>query len=410
MNINSGDTAWMLISTALVFLMTPALAYFYGGLVRRKNVVNTLFCVYLLIGIITVEWVLFGYSMVFGEDIGGIIGGTNFLGLSNVGMTPNADYAATIPHMLFMAFQLMFAIITPGLIVGSIVGRMKFSSFVIFTSIWSILVYNPIAHWVWGVGGWIRELGALDFAGGNVVHISSGIAGLVACIILGKRKGLGSSSMLPHNIPYIMIGSGLLWFGWLGFNGGSSLGANGIGALAFVNTVIAPAAAMLSWCLIEYILRRKVTLVGAATGALAGLVAITPGAGFVTSLSALIIGFLVSPVCYFAIAYLKEKFGYDDALDAFGCHGVGGIFGGIVTGLFATKSVNEAGANGLFYGNPELLLKQLIAIVVTIIFSGVVTAIILLVMKKVKGIRVDEEIELTGLDIELHGEDGFGNM
>lgn len=410
MNINSGDTAWMLISTALVFLMTPALAYFYGGLVRRKNVVNTLFCVYLLIGIITVEWVLFGYSMVFGEDIGGIIGGTNFLGLSNVGMTPNADYAATIPHMLFMAFQLMFAIITPGLIVGSIVERMKFSSFVIFTSIWSILVYNPIAHWVWGVGGWIRELGALDFAGGNVVHISSGIAGLVACIILGKRKGLGSSSMLPHNIPYIMIGSGLLWFGWLGFNGGSSLGANGIGALAFVNTVIAPAAAMLSWCLIEYILRRKVTLVGAATGALAGLVAITPGAGFVTSLSALIIGFLVSPVCYFAIAYLKEKFGYDDALDAFGCHGVGGIFGGIVTGLFATKSVNEAGANGLFYGNPELLLKQLIAIVVTIIFSGVVTAIILLVMKKVKGIRVDEEIELTGLDIELHGEDGFGNM
>lgn len=410
MNINSGDTAWMLISTALVLLMTPALAYFYGGLVRKKNVVNTLLCVFILLGIVTVEWVLFGYSMVFGKDIGGIIGGGDFIGLANVGIEPNAEYAATIPHLLFMAFQLMFAIITPGLIVGSIVERMKFSSFVIFTSLWTVLVYNPIAHWVWGVGGWIRELGALDFAGGNVVHISSGVAGLIACIILGKRKGHGSSSMLPHNIPYIMIGSGLLWFGWLGFNGGSSLAANGVGTMAFVNTVIAPATAMLSWCILEYCLRKKVTLVGAATGALAGLVAITPGAGFVTNMSALIIGLLVSPVCYFAIAFLKEKFGYDDALDAFGCHGVGGIFGGIVTGLFASKAVNEAGANGLFYGNPELLLKQIISIVVTIAFSAIMTAVILIIIKKVKGLRVDEETELTGLDVEIHGEDGFGNM
>lgn len=410
MNINSGDTAWLLISTALVLLMTPALAYFYGGLVRKKNVVNTLLCVFILLGIVTIEWIIFGYTMVFGKDIGGIIGGLDFFGLKNVGVTPNGDYSTTIPHILFMAFQLMFAIITPGLIVGSIVERMKFSSFIIFITIWSIIVYNPIAHWVWGVGGWIRELGAIDFAGGNVVHISSGVAGLVACIILGKRKGHGSSSMLPHNIPYIMIGSGLLWFGWLGFNGGSSLGANGIGAIALVNTVISPAAAMLSWSIIEYKLRKKVTLVGAATGALAGLVAITPGAGFVPPLSALVIGILVSPVCYFAIAIIKEKLGYDDALDAFGCHGVGGIFGGLVTGLFASKSINEAGENGLFYGNPELLLNQFISIVITIIFSAVVTAIILLVIKKVNGLRVDEETELTGLDIEIHGEDGFGNM
>lgn len=410
MNINNGDVAWMLISTALVLLMTPALGYFYGGLVRKKNVVNTLLCVYILLGIITVEWVIFGYSMVFGKDINGIIGGMDFFGLRNVGVAPNADYAATIPHILFMAFQLMFAIITPGLIVGSIVERMKFSSFIIFTTLWSILVYNPIAHWVWGVGGWIRELGALDFAGGNVVHISSGVAGLVACIILGKRKGYGSSSMLPHNIPYVMIGSGLLWFGWLGFNGGSSLAANGIGTVAFVNTVISPATAMLSWCVLEYIMRKKVTLVGAATGALAGLVAITPGAGFVTALSALVIGILVSPICYFAIAFIKQKFGYDDALDAFGCHGVGGIFGGIITGIFASKKVNDAGADGLFYGNPELLLKQLIAIVVTIAFSVIMTTIILFVIKKINGLRVDEETEVSGLDVEVHGEDAFGNM
>lgn len=410
MSINNGDVAWMLISTALVLLMTPALGYFYGGLVRKKNVVNTLLCVYILLGIVTVEWVIFGYSMVFGNDINGIIGGMDFFGLSNVGIDPNADYAATIPHMLFMAFQLMFAIITPGLIAGSIVERMKFSSFIIFVTLWSILVYNPIAHWMWGVGGWIRDLGALDFAGGNVVHISSGIAGLVACIILGKRKGYGSSSMLPHNIPYVMIGSGLLWFGWLGFNGGSSLSANGIGTIAFVNTVIAPASAMLSWCVLEYIMRKKVTLVGAATGALTGLVAITPGAGFVTTLSALVIGILVSPVCYFAIAFIKQKIGYDDALDAFGCHGVGGIFGGIVTGIFASKTVNDAGADGLFYGNPELLFKQLIAIVATIAFSAIMTAIILFVIKKINGLRVEEETELAGLDVEIHGEDAFGNM
>lgn len=410
MNINTGDTAWLLISTALVLLMTPALAYFYGGLVRRKNVVNTLLSVYILMGIITVEWVLFGYSMVFGNDIGGIIGGTNFLGLVNVGISANADYAATIPHILFMAFQLMFAIITPGLIVGSLVERMKFSSFIIFVILWTILVYNPVAHWVWGVGGWIRQLGALDFAGGNVVHITSGIAGLVTCIILGKRKGYRSSSMLPHNIPYIMIGSGLLWFGWLGFNGGSALGANGVATIAFVNTIVAPAASMLSWIFIEYYFRRRVTLVGAATGTLAGLVAITPGAGYVTVLSSMIIGLLVSPICYLAIAYIKEKFGYDDALDAFGCHGVGGIFGGIATGFFATKSVNEAGANGLFYGNPHLLLSQLIAVVVTIVFSAVVTAVILLIIKKTVGLRVDQETEMTGLDREIHGEDAFGSI
>ncbi|MGL4773117.1 MAG: ammonium transporter [Clostridium sp.] len=410
MTINTGDTAWILISTALVFLMTPGLAYFYGGLVRRKNVVNTLLSIYVLAGIVTIEWILFGYSMVFGNDIGGVIGGTNFLGLSNVGIEPNAEYAATIPHILFMAFQLMFAIITPGLIVGSIVERMKFSSFIIFIIAWTILVYNPIAHWVWGVGGWIRELGALDFAGGNVVHISSGIAGLIACIILGKRKGYKKNPMLPHNVPYIMIGLGLLWFGWLGFNGGSALGANGVGTIAFVNTMVSAAVAMISWIIVEYIFRKKVSLIGSATGALAGLVAITPGAGYVTVLAALLIGLLVSPICFISIFYIKKKFGYDDSLDAFGCHGIGGIFGGLATGLFATVKVNELGANGLFYGNPELLLNQVISIIATILFSATVTAIILLVIKKTIGIRVHEEAEINGLDIEVHGEEAFGEM
>ncbi|MGL5151935.1 MAG: ammonium transporter [Clostridium sp.] len=407
MTINISDTLWVLISTALVFLMITGLAYFYGGLVRKKNIINTMMCIYILIGIITIEWIVIGYSMVFGKDLFGLIGGGNFIGLMNIGFEPNADYAATIPHILFVIFQLMFAIITPALIVGSIVERMKFSSFIVFAIAWSLLVYNPIAHWVWGVGGWIKEMGALDFAGGNVVHISSGIAGLAACIVLGKRKGYPKAKTAPNNIQYTIMGAGLLWFGWLGFNGGSALAMNEIAILAVVNTIVAAASAMSLWAIIEYRFKGKITIVGLMTGALVGLVAITPSAGYVTVIASVIIGALASPICYISIFYIKSKLGYDDSLDAFGCHGIGGIFGGLATGIFATTKVNELGANGLLYGNPELLIKQGISILATVGFSFVITVIILLVIRRLIGIRVDEKIEEVGLDTTFHDEEGM---
>jgi len=405
--IDTGDTAFNMISAALVFLMTPALAFFYGGMVRKNNVLNTLMNSFVMVGLISIQWVLIGYTLAFGSDKGGIIGGLDFLGFIGVGGTPNPDYAATIPHAGFAMYQMMFAIITPALITGAFAERMRFSAFLIFTTLWATLVYDPLAHWVWGVGGWIRELGALDFAGGTVVHISSGIAGLVAAIVLGKRKGYRTTPMIPHNIPFVLLGAAVLWFGWFGFNAGSALGANGLAVSAFIVTNTAAAAALLSWIIIEWLHHGKPTLLGAATGCVVGLVAITPAAGFVSPLSAIIIGLLVSPLSYFAISVLKPKFGYDDSLDVFGCHGIGGIFGALATGVFASTEINPAGADGLLHGNPGLLGIQALSVVATIVFSGLLTFIILKAISLFVKLRVSESDEDEGLDVSQHGEDAY---
>lgn len=408
--IDTGDTTFIIMSTAFVFLMTPGLAFFYGGMVRQKNVLNTMMTSFVAIALISLQWILFGYSFAFGPDQAGVIGSFDWVGLSNVTTAVNADYAATIPHQLFMMYQMMFAIITVALISGAFAERMKFGVVVAFTLLWSTLVYDPLAHWVWGVGGWLRVMGALDFAGGNVVHISSGVAGLVVALVIGKRKGYGHASMLPHNIPFVLLGAAVLWFGWFGFNAGSALGSSELAINAFVTTNTAAAAATLSWILLEWLRHGKPTIIGAATGAVVGLVAITPGAGFVTPMASIIIGLAVSPICYFAISYLKPKLGYDDALDAFGCHGIGGIWGGIATGLFATKAVNSAGADGLFYGNPNQLVIQVISIVVTIAFSAIVSFIILKVIGLFTKLRVSEEDENVGLDYASHGENAYREL
>ena len=390
MEINLGDSAFIMICSALVLLMTPGLAFFYGGMVRRKNVLNTLMSSFFICGLASVMWVLVGYSLSFGDDIGGIIGGLNFFGFNGVGADPSA-YAPTIPHMLFAAFQMMFAIITPALITGSLTGRMKFSALFIFVAVWSLLVYYPLAHMVWGAGGLIGSLGAVDFAGGNVVHISSGVSGLVACIMLGKRRGYGMMSYKPHNIPFVVLGAALLWFGWFGFNAGSALGAGPLAVHAFMTTNTAAAAAMLSWMLIEKVKHGKPTVLGAATGAVVGLVAITPGAGFVPLWSSIIIGAVVSPICFFFMGVVKSKFGYDDALDAFGCHGIGGVWGGIATGLFGQTAINSVAKwNGLFFGDVNLLIAQIEGIAITIVFAGGMTFIIIKVMKLFMDIRVDK--------------------
>ncbi|MFZ3172883.1 MAG: ammonium transporter [Carboxydocellales bacterium] len=405
--IDTGDTTFVLISSAMVMLMTPALALFYGGMVRKKNVLSTIMQSFIIIAIVSVQWVLFGYSFAFGPDQAHLIGGTDWLGLIGVGAEPNADYAATIPHQAFMVFQLMFAIITVALISGSFAERLRFPAFLLFTILWTSLIYDPLAHWVWGVDGWIRNLGALDFAGGTVVHISSGVSGLVAAIVLGKRKGHGTETMLPHHIPMTVLGAGLLWFGWFGFNAGSALGANGLAASAFVVTNTAAAAAALAWAAVEKLHRGKPTVLGAATGAVAGLVAITPAAGFVSPLSALVIGAVGGAICYLSVAVLKSKLGYDDALDAFGCHGVGGTWGAIATGLFASKAVNSAGAEGLFYGNPDLLKAQLIAVAATIVFAAVGSFILLKVVSIFTPLRATEGEEQAGLDLTQHGEEAY---
>jgi len=350
---------------------------------------------------------LVGYTLAFGPDFHGIIGSLDWLGLSGVGVAPNPDYAATIPAIVFMAFQMMFAVITPALISGSIAERMRFPAFVLFVLLWATFVYDPLAHWIWGVGGFLRNLGALDFAGGNVVHISSGYSALIAAILLGKRKGLGKESMAPHHIPMTILGAGLLWFGWFGFNAGSALGANGLAAMAFVNTNTAAAAAAIAWAVVERLHRGKSTVLGTASGAVAGLVAITPGAGFVTPLSAIFIGLVGGMICYFTISVMKAKFGYDDALDAFGCHGIGGTWGALATGIFATKVINPAGNNGLFYGNASLLWIQAESVVITIAFAVVATFIILKVISLVTKLRVSEEQESNGLDLSLHGEEAY---
>jgi Amt family ammonium transporter len=404
--IDTGDTAWMLISAALVLLMTPGLALFYGGMVRAKNVLGTIMHSFIIIAIITVQWILWGYSLAFGPDVGGIIGNLSWFGLQGVGLDPYPDYAATIPHQAFMIYQGMFAIITPALITGAIAERMKFKTFIVFTLLWTTLVYDPIAHWVWGVGGWIRNMGALDFAGGTVVHISSGISALAAALLVGRRKGFGSAPMAPHNLPMTITGAAILWFGWFGFNAGSAIAAGKLSTSAFVVTHIATAGAALSWAMAEWVYKSKPTTLGAASGAVAGLVAITPASGFVGPMSALLIGLIAGVLCYGAVLS-KNRFGYDDSLDVVGVHGVGGTWGALATGFFASKAINDAGADGLFFGNPGLLGNQVIAVLATWVYAFGVTLILLKVLDWTMGLRVSEEEEETGLDLSQHSETGY---
>jgi Amt family ammonium transporter len=403
--INSGDTAWVLVSAALVMLMTPALGFFYGGLVRRKNVLSTIMHSFFIMALISVQWVLWGYSFAFGSDKGGLIGGLDFIGLRGVGATPNADYAATIPHSAFMAFQMMFAVITPALITGAFAERKRFKAFVIFTLAWATFVYAPVAHWVWGVGGWLRTMGALDFAGGTVVHITSGVSALVAATVLGKRVGFGKEKMDPHDLTMTVLGAGLLWFGWFGFNAGSALGANGLAANAFVVTNTSAAMAALSWMTISWIRHGRPSVLGAAAGAVAGLVAITPAAGYVDASASIAIGFVAGILCFFAVDLLKRR--VDDALDVFAVHGVGGIWGAIATGIFAQKAVNEAGNDGLLYGNPQQLLIQIVAVAAVAAFAAIVTVVILKAIDLTIGLRVPEQEEVLGLDSTQHGEAAY---
>ena len=402
--VSAGDTAWVLVSSALVMLMTPGLAFFYCGMVRRKNVLGTIMHSFILLGLITVQWVLWGYTLSFGPDVGSVIGRLSWLGLRGVGAAPNADYAPTIPHEAFMVFQMMFAIITPALIFGAVAERMKFSAMVVFSLLWATLVYDPICHWVWNVDGWLHKLGALDFAGGTVVHVSSGISALVCALVLGARRG--EKKMEPHNMTLTVLGGGLLWFGWFGFNAGSALAANGLAATAFVNTHVASAAAALSWTMLEWKLRGKPSLLGVVSGFVAGLVAVTPAAGFVSVLGALAIGLLGGTACYFGVT-VKNKFGFDDTLDAFGIHGVGGTIGALLTGVFCTVAVNSAGADGLLLGKPIQVLKQAAAVGATIVYAVVVTWILLKILDAVIGLRVSAEEEEQGLDWTQHGETGY---
>ena len=408
--INSGDTAWLLISTAMVMLMTPGLAFFYGGLVRRKNVLSVLMQCFMLLCLMSVQWVLVGYSLAFGPDIGGIIGNLSWLGLTGVGQEAHSVYANTTPHLAFMIFQSMFAVITPALIIGAFAERIKFLPFCIFSLLWATIVYDPLAHWVWGDKGFLGTLGgmgALDFAGGAVVHINAGMAALAAALILGKRVGYPDKTSPPHSLPFAMLGAALLWFGWFGFNAGSACAANGLAASAFVMTNTAAAVAGLAWALMDLIFNRKATVLGIITGAVAGLVAITPAAGFVNPMGALAIGLGAGVICYFSVSFVKVKFGYDDSLDAFGVHGVGGIWGAIATGLFATKTINPGGADGLFYGNPMQFIIQLKAVAITIVFSFVASYLLFKLVDITMGLRVDTDEEKIGLDLTEHREAGY---
>ena len=404
--IDPGDTAFVLLSAALVMLMTPGLAMFYGGMVRRKNVLGTLMHSFIAIALVSVQWILFGYSLSFGPDIQGMIGSLDWIGLRGVGIDPNPDYAATIPHMAFMIYQAMFAVITPALIAGAFAERMKFSAFLVFTFLWSTIVYDPVAHWVWGTGGWLRNMGALDFAGGIVVHITSGISALAAALVMGKRRGYLREAMPPHNLPMTVLGAGLLWFGWFGFNAGSALSAGGLSTMAFVITHIAAVTATLVWVIIEWLHRGKPTMFGAATGSIAGLATITPASGFVGPMAALAIGAAAGALCYLSLN-IKPKLRFDDSLDAFGVHGVGGILGTIGAGLFAQKLINPAGSDGLLFGNPQLLLIQLMAITVVAVYSFVVSLVLLKGIDWTIGLRVSDEEEMLGLDLSQHEESGY---
>lgn len=405
--MNSGDTAFMLICTAFVFFMTPGLAFFYGGLVRRKNVCNTMMACVSIMGLSVVMWTLFGYSLAFGGNHGGIIGDLRWIGLNHVRMKPG-PYADTIPHLVFCAFQMMFAMITPALITGSLVGRMKFKALFIFVAIWSVIVYYPMAHMVWGEGGLLAAMGSVDFAGGDVVHISSGVSALVLAIILGRRRGYEVTTYRIHNIPFVVLGASLLWFGWFGFNAGSSLKADGLAAHAFMTSAISAASALLSWMLIDTVISKKTTLVGASTGLVVGLVAITPGAGFVPIWASFIIGALVSPICYFGVSLIKKKLKIDDALDAFGCHGIGGIWGGIATGIFTQKSINSTAKwDGLIFGDYHLFVAQIAGILVTAAVAVVGTLICVAIVRLFTSLRVDKREEQLGLDISQHGESAY---
>src|SRR2546427_2364837 len=405
--IDKGDTAWMLTSSALVLLMTaPGLALFYGGMVRQKNALATLMQSFIILAVISIQWILWGYTLAFGPDKGGIIGGLEWFGLRGVGVEPFDAYSKTIPHQVFMLFQMMFAVTTPALITGAFAGRKKFSAFLPFTVLWATFVYDPLAHWVWGDGGWLKKLGALDFAGGTVVHISSGVSALVCAIMLGKRRGYGHQPMLPHNLPMTVTGAALLWFGWFGFNAGSALEANGLAASAFLATNTAAATAALGWMFTEWMTRGKPTVLGAASGAVAGVVAITPASGFVGPVSALTIGGLAGVFCYSA-CNLKSRLGYDDSLDVVGVHGVGGTWGALATGLWASKAINPDGADGLFFGNPGQLWTQIVAVFATYALAAVMTAVVLKVVDAIVGLRVPEEDRVGGLDPSQHSETAY---
>jgi Amt family ammonium transporter len=402
MMVDTGDTAWLLMCSALVLVMTPALAFFYAGMVRRKNVSATLMQCFIIIALISVVWVLWGYSLAFGPDKGGFIGGIEWVGLNHVGLEPNPDYAPTVPHQAFMIFQAMFAIITPALIIGAFAERMKFKAFLIFIVLWSTIVYCPIAHWVWGSGGWLKELGSIDFAGGTVVHISAGIAALAAALVMRKRLGFGKESMDPSSVPFIVLGAGVLWFGWFGFNAGSALSSGSLATSAFVVTNTAAAMGALAWMTMSWWLGGKPSIIGAASGAVVGLVAITPASGFVTPMAAVLIGLGAGVFCYLAVRAKNRWLKLDDSLDVFSCHGVGGIWGALATGLFATAAIG--GVNGLFHGHPVQLWYQFAAVAVCCAYSFVLTVILLKVLDKFVGLNVTEEEERIGLDVSQHGE------
>ena len=406
--VNGSDTAFVLISAALVMLMTtPGLAFFYGGLVRRKNVLSTMMQSFFLLCLLSVQWVLFGYSLAFGPDIGHFIGSLSWIGLKGVTMAPNPDYAATIPHLLFVTFQMMFAVITPALITGAFAERMKFVSFALFSLLWATFVYDPVCHWVWGAGGWLKLRGVLDFAGGSVVHITSGVSALAAALMLGKRRGFPSEQLPPHNMTYTLLGASLLWFGWFGFNAGSALSANEIAVSAFLVTNTAAAVAALTWLVIEWLSAGKPTVLGGATGAVAGLATITPASGYVSVDSAIAIGILASLFCYIAVVFVKQKFTYDDSLDAFGVHGIGGIVGMLATGLFARKFINAAGNDGLFAGNFAFFQEQALAVGAVILYSVALTYIFLKIIDMLFGLRVNDEEEVMGLDHTQHRESAY---
>ncbi len=404
--INAGDTAFVLVSAALVLLMTPGLALFYGGMVRKKNVLGTIMQSFIMIALITLEWVYLGYSMSFGPDVSGIIGDLSWLGLKGVGAAPNPNYAPTIPHNVFMIYQCMFAVITPALITGAFAERVRFTPFLIFSLLWAILVYNPVCHWIWGAGGWLKLKGVLDFAGGMVVHLTSGAAALAAALVIGKRRGWGRESFVPHNLPMTLLGAGLLWFGWFGFNGGSALAANAIAATAFISTHLAAVSAMAMWVLVEWIHRGNPTTLGAASGAIAGLATVTPAAGFISPNSAIIIGMIAGTCCYLGVL-AKDKLGYDDSLDVVGIHGLGGLIGTICLGIFASKAINPDGANGLLAGNPNFLGTQVFAVVVVAFYAFIVSFILFKVIDLIIGLRVSDEDEIKGLDKALHSETAY---
>jgi Amt family ammonium transporter len=405
--IDTGDTAWVLISTALVLAMTaPGLALFYGGMVRSKNALGTIMQSFIILCLISVQWVLWGYSLAFGPDKGHLIGGLEWFGLNGVGLEPNADYAATVPHQAFMMFQMMFAVITPALITGAFAERIKFSSFLVFTLLWATFIYDPLAHWVWAVGGWVRNFGALDFAGGTVVHISSGFSALACALVLRKRLGHGKENMAPHNLPMTVLGTSMLWFGWFGFNAGSAVASGALATSAFVVTNTATATAALTWMIVEWMYRGKPTVLGAASGAVAGLVAITPASGFVGPMASIMIGLGAGVLCYLAVLW-KSRLGYDDALDVVGIHGVGGMWGALATGLFASKTVNAAGADGLLYGNPGQLGIQALAVLISVVFAFVGTFLILKLVDGLMGLRISDEEERMGLDLSQHEERAY---